>query len=289
MIHRSSSRDTAGTAMRRALRAGTAGLMAATLLHATPLASYAQTPTRVMVRVASHDAKIIGSGVGGARVTIRDQRTGSVLAEGIQEGGTGNTSLIMGTRERGASVYDTEVAQVRLPLTGRQVALLDLPLDYDDSRLESSTGAPVVLRARFANRMWEWQGRIVRTDASIDENSRVVYAVAEVDKPFAREPGSDRPPLSPGLFVNATIGGRELSDVTRLPRSALVRSGTVMVVDGGQRVREREVQVLLSDASRLWVQGLERGERVIVRDPAMAIAGSEVLTNTVAGLAGGGG
>ncbi len=188
-----------------------------------------------------------------------------------------------------ASVYDTEVAQVRLPLTGRQVALLDLPLDYDDSRLESSTGAPVVLRARFANRIWEWQGRIVRTDASIDENSRVVYAVAEVDKPFAREPGSDRPPLSPGLFVNATIGGRELSDVTRLPRSALVRSGTVMVVDGGQRVREREVQVLLSDASRLWVQGLERGERVIVRDPAMAIAGSEVLTNTVAGLAGGGG
>ena len=128
----------------------------------------------------------------------------------------------------------------------------------------------------------------MRTDASIDENSRVVYAVAEVEKPFAREPGSDRPPLSPGLFVNATISGRELSEVTLLPRSALLRSGAVMVVDGGQRVREREVQVLQSDANQLWVQGLERGERVIVREPALAIAGSEVVVNAVAGLADGG-
>jgi hypothetical protein len=70
----------------------------------------AQTATRVMVRVTSHDAKIIGSGVGGARVTIRDSGTGAVLAEGTQEGGTGDTGLIMGTRERGASVYDTDGA-----------------------------------------------------------------------------------------------------------------------------------------------------------------------------------
>jgi hypothetical protein len=70
----------------------------------------AQTPTKVMVRVISHDAKIIGSGVGGARVTIRDAQNGSVLAEGVQEGGTGNTSLIMGARERGVSVYDTDGA-----------------------------------------------------------------------------------------------------------------------------------------------------------------------------------
>ena len=184
-----------------------------------------------------------------------------------------------------ASVYDTDVAQVRLPLTDRQVALLDLPLDYDDAKSEHTSGASVVLSARFANQLWEWRGRIVRTDASIDENSRVVYAVAEVDKPFARQADSDRPPLAPGLFVNATITGRELSEVALLPRSALIRTGTVMVVDSGQRVREREVQVLQSDATQLWVHGLERGARVIVKDPALAITGSEVVVNTVAGLA----
>ena len=128
----------------------------------------------------------------------------------------------------------------------------------------------------------------MRTDASIDENSRVVYAVAEIDKPFSREEGSDRPPLSPGLFVNATISGRELPEVTLLPRSALLRSGTVMVVDARQRVREQQVQVLQSDSTQLWVQGLQRGERVIAREPGLAVAGTEVVVNTVAGLAGGG-
>jgi hypothetical protein len=76
----------------------------------TPAPLSAQATT-LLVRVTSHDAKIIGSGVGGARVTIRDFRTGAVLAEGIQEGSTGNTSAIMVTpRERGATVYDTDGA-----------------------------------------------------------------------------------------------------------------------------------------------------------------------------------
>jgi len=64
-------------------------------------------PTLLHVRVGAHDAKIIGSGVGGARVTVLDAETGLVLADGVQEGGTGDTGAIMGARERGATVYDT--------------------------------------------------------------------------------------------------------------------------------------------------------------------------------------
>lgn len=81
-----------------------------TLAFAAAGALSAQTTTQVMVRVTSNDAKIIGSGVGGADVTIRDAVTGEVLASGTQTGGTGDTRLIMGTRERGLSVYDTEGA-----------------------------------------------------------------------------------------------------------------------------------------------------------------------------------
>jgi RND family efflux transporter MFP subunit len=187
-----------------------------------------------------------------------------------------------------ATVYDTDVAVVRLPLTGRQVALLDLPLTYDNVTAAQSGGAPVTLRARFANKMWEWQGRIVRTDASIDVNSRVVYAVAEIDKPFAREPGSERPPLAPGLFVNATISGRELNQVSLLPRSALRSDGSVMIVDAQQLTQVRQVQVLQSNSDQAWVHGLEAGERVIVREPTpVTVAGMEVSVNNVGELAGG--
>jgi hypothetical protein len=67
----------------------------------------------VLVRVVSHDAKIVGSGVGGARVVIRDARAGTVLAEGIQQGGTGDTrALVSDPVVRGEPIYDTPGAAV---------------------------------------------------------------------------------------------------------------------------------------------------------------------------------
>jgi len=185
-----------------------------------------------------------------------------------------------------AMVYDTDVVQVRLPLTDRQVALLDLPLNYDNQTVGEMSQAAVVLRSRFAGQDWEWQGHLVRTDASIDVDSRVVYAVAEVDKPFARTPGSQRPPLSPGMFVHATISGRPLADVTQLPRNALRSGGWVMVVDDDQVARPREVVALQSDTEHAWVQGLVSGDRVMVSEPRNILAGTKV-TVKIAELAGG--
>lgn len=51
--------------------------------------------TRIVTHVVTHDAKLIGSAVGGARITIRDVATGRVLAEGRHEGSTGDTKRIM--------------------------------------------------------------------------------------------------------------------------------------------------------------------------------------------------
>ena len=70
----------------------------------------AQAKTQLLVRVTASDAKTVGSGVGGVRVTVREVASGRLLAEGIQEGGTGNTQTIMFAKERGGTVYDTEGA-----------------------------------------------------------------------------------------------------------------------------------------------------------------------------------
>ncbi len=51
--------------------------------------------TRVTVRVRAHDAKFIGTGVGGLEVTVRDADTGAILASGRIEGGTGDTKTLM--------------------------------------------------------------------------------------------------------------------------------------------------------------------------------------------------
>jgi hypothetical protein len=65
--------------------------------------------TQVMVRAVSRDAKVIGDGVGGAHITIRNAETGEVLAEGTQSGGTGSTDAIMREpRARGTTAFGVD-------------------------------------------------------------------------------------------------------------------------------------------------------------------------------------
>ncbi len=52
-------------------------------------------PTKLTVRALAHDAKFVGSVVGGLKVVVKDFYTGQELAGGMIMGGTGNTKLLM--------------------------------------------------------------------------------------------------------------------------------------------------------------------------------------------------
>lgn len=110
----------------------------------SPAAQAAPEPTRVDVHVVARDAKLVGSAVGGAQVTIRDAGTGEVLAEGVHEGGTGDTGLIMGTRARNANVFTTPGAAVytaELALDAPRMITVEAsgPLDFPQARTSAST------------------------------------------------------------------------------------------------------------------------------------------------------
>src|ERR1700680_2220356 len=79
----------------------------AILLCASPL--FAQTggkETKIMIRAIARDAKVIGTHVGGARITVRDVATGEILAQGMEQGGTGDTDVIMKKpHTRGMTVF----------------------------------------------------------------------------------------------------------------------------------------------------------------------------------------
>jgi hypothetical protein len=52
-------------------------------------------PTEVTVRVIARDAKFIGQSMGSARVTLRNAKSGKILAQGLTQGSTGETDRIM--------------------------------------------------------------------------------------------------------------------------------------------------------------------------------------------------
>jgi len=77
-------------------------------LYATQSFSAEKIVTKVVVRVVARDFKVIGSGVGGAFVRVKNLETGEILVQGKQEGGTGDTKRIMiqPHRRGGDSLWD---------------------------------------------------------------------------------------------------------------------------------------------------------------------------------------
>ena len=162
-----------------------------------------------------------------------------------------------------ATIYAVDSAEVRLPLPDEQLAYLDLPLSY---RGGSDQPQPrVTLRATFAGEAHEWQGRIVRTESEIDPVSRMVHAVAEVLDPYAPGPNRRRPPLAVGMYVEAEIAGRTVRNVAVLPRAAMRGRDRVLVVDAGDRLSFREIDILRATTDAIYVRsGLAEGELVVV-------------------------
>jgi hypothetical protein len=95
--------------------------------------------TKIIVRVVSKDAKVIGSGVGGALVRIKNLETGEVLAQGKQEGGTGDTDRIMTQpHRRGEVIYGTPdaaffKAEIPLDRPTQVEVYAEAPLAYPHS------------------------------------------------------------------------------------------------------------------------------------------------------------
>ncbi|WP_017667078.1 hypothetical protein [Sandarakinorhabdus sp. AAP62] len=82
-------------------------ILIAALFAAAPALA---VPTPVTVRVLSQGAKFIGTGMGGVDVVVSDAATGTPLAHGRIEGGTGDTARIMNGNPRGTPVADAQSA-----------------------------------------------------------------------------------------------------------------------------------------------------------------------------------
>ena len=180
-----------------------------------------------------------------------------------------------------ATVHATDYAEVRLPVPDDQLAFLELPFAYRNVG-SAQPGPAVVLLGRFGGEIHTWEGRIVRTEGELDPKSRMLNLVARIEDPYERAAEDpERPPLAVGMFVAAEIAGRPAAGVVVLPRSAL-RPGhepQVLVVDGEDRLRFRDVEVLRLDREEAVIAaGLEAGERVCVSPLDVVTDGMEVRT-----------
>ncbi|WP_299947130.1 efflux RND transporter periplasmic adaptor subunit [uncultured Microbulbifer sp.] len=192
------------------------------------------------------------------RVVRRDTGVGQYVSTGMPLG----------------RVFATDLVEVRLPLTDSQ--LLELGLSMGFVSTTAHPGPIVTLSAQVGRAQHQWQGRIVRTQAAIDQQTRLIYAIAEVRDPYGKG-ASDGVPLAAGLFVTAQAESVQAHRALVLPREALRNADTVYVIDEDNRLDIRTVEVVSTSENRVVVDaGLADGEKVVISTLANAVHGMQV-------------
>jgi RND family efflux transporter MFP subunit len=155
-----------------------------------------------------------------------------------------------------ARVYGTDTVEVRVPLDSREMAWFSVPTR------DKSSGPEAEVRAEFGGNSFSWKGRVTRMEAEVDQTSRMVHVVVEVQRPY--DSSLERPALLPGTFVDVTIFGRTLADAVAVPRYAVHEANTVWVFNDGA-MNIREVEVARSDREfALVTSGLDSGDLIVL-------------------------
>jgi RND family efflux transporter MFP subunit len=170
-------------------------------------------------------------------------------------------------------VFSTDTVEIRLPLTDTQLAELNLPMGF----MADGLNAPVVhFKAMVGRHEHFWTGHIVRINASVDQQTRLIYAIAEVDDPYGA--GSDGgAPLAVGMFVSAEIAGVTSQSAMVLPRMALRNADKVYVINDENRLEIRTVKILSTTEDQVLVtSGVKPGDKVVTSTIPAAVDGMEV-------------
>jgi hypothetical protein len=159
-----------------------------------------------------------------------------------------------------AVMFSTEAMEIRVPLTDADLTSMRIPVGFTATAANAGPAAHVT--SVTGGRIRTWEGRLVRTEASVDARTRLVYGVVEVRDPFN---ASLAAPLAPGMFVNARLEGSTRETLVAAPRSALKRNEYVYVVRPDNTIDVRQVRAAQTTSDEvLFREGVADGERVVV-------------------------
>ena len=186
-----------------------------------------------------------------ARTQIRAPYNGIVVERNIDLGQFVSAGTTVGT------VYSTDTAEVRLPITDRDLMFVDL-------ETQSTERSEVIIQATVGGQYRTWKGRLVRSEGVLDSMSRVIYAVVEVDDPYQFNAEGDLVPLRFGQFVEAQIMSHQSRELTVIPRSLLRLDNTVLTLNNDREIEITPVSIARTTSTEAYIsEGLDDGVFIV--------------------------
>jgi len=180
-----------------------------------------------------------------------------------------------------ASAFAVDFAEVRLPIKQKDVLFLNLPKVNKSHDKQSS----VNISYQLGNELFSTTSRLVRYEGEVDSASRVHYVVAQIDDPYQIkvrqiESTKSTPALRVGMYVNAKISGKVLTDIVAIPRGAVYGANTIRLANDGHLFLQ-EISILRSDADYVYTRDvIAQGMRLILTKLESSVDG---MTLRIAG------
>lgn len=159
-----------------------------------------------------------------ALVITRDVSPGSYMQSGTQV----------------ATLYSTDWVEVKVSLSEREWQSLPPPESL-------VTGEwPVELHAVEGEGFW--QGRVLRVEQHLDGTTRQRSLIVAVENPLDQQPA-----IYPGVFVEVSLGGRQMDNLWQVPLTSLSQRGEIWHVTTERTLAKFATSPVFSDENFIYI------------------------------------
>ena len=155
--------------------------------------------------------------------------------------------------------FAIDFVEIRLPLSEKDLTMMDGLSSQVELRKKQIT-----LTGTVDGTVTSWLATLARSEGVVDELNRSQYIVARVADPYGLDDSDRQVPLRVGTFVKASIQGKVLKDVFKVPRSALLEGSRIGLVDDQALLKIISVEVASTDDNHYYIsEGLQDGHQIV--------------------------
>jgi len=177
-----------------------------------------------------------------------------------------NVGSQVSTQDPLAQLVGTDEYWIQVSLPVERLAWIHIP------RTNAEEGASVTIVYRGNQR----QGRVARLLSDLETDGRMARILVSVKDPLGLNTRTREsvPPMLIGEYVRVIIQGQRLTDVYRIPRSALRDNSTIWLLTDDETLKIMPVETVWRDADHVLMKnGIVPGQRLIVSDLAAPVDG----------------